>query len=270
MQQEEHTNADQEETVELGQIERQALLTTNEDRALLYPKGLGRVKSIDFHKTRGWLLVTAHFSGDIVVWDCSEDKKHRVVLQRVHLSDLPLRSAKFVERMDWIVAASDDTKIFVVSLKTGETIQSWKAHQDYIRGLEVHPSLPYLISCADDTEIKVWDWEYGFSLSKVFKGHLHYVMQVRINPKDTSSFASASLDGTIRLWKLNDADQANLGPENVLRGHEEGVNCLEYDPSPDRYYIISGSDDRTIRIWNYKVGMLLHCLVDPLRINSPG
>ena len=33
----------------------------------------------------------------------------------------------------------------------------------------------------------------------MFKGHAHYVMKVAFSPKDTSTFASASLDGTIKV-----------------------------------------------------------------------
>ena len=33
---------------------------------------------------------------------------------------------------------------------------------------------------------------------QVFEGHSHYVMQVAFNPKDTNTFASASLDRTVK------------------------------------------------------------------------
>ncbi|CAN0515776.1 unnamed protein product, partial [Scytosiphon promiscuus] len=33
---------------------------------------------------------------------------------------------------------------------------------------------------------------------KVFEGHSHYVMMVKFNPKDSNTFASASLDRYVR------------------------------------------------------------------------
>ena len=33
----------------------------------------------------------------------------------------------------------------------------------------------------------------------MFEGHSHYVMQVALNPKDTNTFASASLDRTVKV-----------------------------------------------------------------------
>lgn len=37
---------------------------------------------------------------------------------------------------------------------------------------------------------------------QVFEGHSHYVMQVALNPKDPSTFATASLDRTVKVWSL--------------------------------------------------------------------
>ena len=52
----------------------------------------------------------------------------------------------------------------------------------------------------------------GWSCTQVFEGHSHYVMQVALNPKDTNTFASASLDRTVkvRLERLFTARHANI------------------------------------------------------------
>lgn len=47
--------------------------------------------------------------------------------------------------------------------------------------------------------IKLWDWEQKWSCIQVFVGHSHYVMDVVFNPKDNNQFASASLDGTVKV-----------------------------------------------------------------------
>jgi len=63
----------------------------------------------------------------------------------------------------------------------------------------VHPSEPFFLTSSDDATIKMWDFEKGFSLARVFEGHSHYVMKVCFNPRDTNIFASASLDKTIKV-----------------------------------------------------------------------
>jgi WD40 repeat protein len=60
--------------------------------------------------------------------------------------------------------------------------------------------------------IKLWDWEKKWSCTQVFEGHTHYVMQIVINPKDNNTFASASLDRTVKVYHhhLHDFTAGNL------------------------------------------------------------
>ena len=112
---------------------------------------------------------------------------------------LAVRSAKFIARENWIVAAADDTFIRVYNYNTLEKVKEFEAHKDYIRCVAVHPTLPYVLTASDDMVIKLWDWEKDWICTQIFEGHSHYVMQVAFNPKDNLNFASASLDGTIKV-----------------------------------------------------------------------
>lgn len=110
-----------------------------------------------------------------------------------------VRSAKFVARKQWVVAGADDMFIRVYNYNTMDKVKVFEAHTDYIRCVAVHPTLPYILSSSDDMLIKLWDWEKSWYCTQIFEGHSHYVMQVTINPKDTNTFASASLDRTIKV-----------------------------------------------------------------------
>ena len=55
----------------------------------------------------------------------------------------------------------------------------------------------------DDMLIKLWDWEKKWACTQVFEGHTHYVMQIVINPKDNNTFASASLDRTLKVGGIS-------------------------------------------------------------------
>lgn len=80
-----------------------------------------------------------------------------------------------------------------------------------------------------------------------FEGHQHYVMQVIFNPKDPNTFATASLDRTVKIWSLG-----NSHCNYTLDGHEKGVNSVSFYQGGDRPYIASASDDQDIRIWDYQ------------------
>ncbi|KAH9714547.1 Coatomer subunit beta'-2 [Citrus sinensis] len=163
------------------------------------------------------------------------------------VTELPVRSAKFVARKQWVVAGADDMFIRVYNYNTMDKVKVFEAHTDYIRCVAVHPTLPYVLSSSDDMLIKLWDWEKGWMCTQIFEGHSHYVMQVTFNPKDTNTFASASLDRTIKIWNLGSPD-----PNFTLDAHQKGVNCVDYFTGGDKPYLITGSDDHTAKVWDYQ------------------
>lgn len=99
--------------------------------------------------------------------------------------------------------------IRVYNYNTMDKIKVFEAHTDYIRCVAVHPTLPYVLSSSDDMLIKLWDWEKGWACTQIFEGHSHYVMQVTFNPKDTNTFASASLDRTIKVLRMFSVGNCN-------------------------------------------------------------
>jgi coatomer subunit beta' len=52
------------------------------------------------------------------------------------------------------------------------------------------------------------------------------------------------------VWQLG-SPTANF----TLEGHEKGVNCVDYYTGGDKPYLISGADDRLVKIWDYQVGI---------------
>jgi coatomer subunit beta' len=183
-----------------------------------------------------------------MIWDYESG----ICVKSFELSELPVRCAKFLARKQWFLAASDDMRLRVFNYNTMEKVKEFEAHADYIRSLEVHPTLPYVLSSSDDMTIKLWDFDRNFDCTQIFEGHSHYVMQVKFNPKDTNTFASASLDRSIKVWGLG-----SHTPHYTLEGHERGVNCIDYYPSGDKPYILSGADDRSVKIWDYQVSCML-------------
>ncbi|KAL7114171.1 hypothetical protein ACP275_04G103600 [Erythranthe tilingii] len=201
-----------------------------------------RVKSVDLHPTEPWILASL-YSGTVCIWNYQT----QTMVKSFEVTELPVRSAKFIARKQWVVAGADDMFIRVYNYNTMDKVKVFEAHTDYIRCVAVHPTLPYVLSSSDDMLIKLWDWEKGWLCTQIFEGHSHYVMQVTFNPKDTNTFASASLDRTIKIWNLGSPD-----PNFTLDAHLKGVNCVDYFTGGDKPYLITGSDDHTAKVWDYQ------------------
>lgn len=80
-------------------------------------------------------------------------------MKQFEISEAPVRCAKFIARKQWFVTVSDDTYVRVYNYNTSENITKFAAHQDYIRYICVHPTLPFVVTCSDDFTIRLWDWE---------------------------------------------------------------------------------------------------------------
>lgn len=198
------------------------------------------MKCCDFHPTQPWVLCSL-FNGKLQIWNYITG----TLVQSITVSEKPVRSAKFVSRQNWIVAVSDDQNLHVLDERTGGHVTQFEAHLDFIRSVDVHGTLPLVLTSSDDETVKLWDWEKGWTC-QVFTGHSHYVMQEAFNPKDPNMFASASLDGTVKIWDIPSKTVAG-----TLEGHTKGVNCLGFSHD-DQPYLVSGSDDYTAKLWDLK------------------
>lgn len=210
-----------------------------------------RVKSVDISIAEPWVLIGL-YTGHLQIWNYDTQQ----LVKSFEVADqTPIRFAKFITRKQWIICGSDDMMVRVFNVNTMEKVREFEAHMDYIRSLEVHPVHPYVLTSSDDMQIKLWDWEKQWSNIQSFDGHSHYVMMVKFNPKDTNTFASASLDRSVKVWSLG-----NSLPNYSLEGHQAGVNCVDYFQGGDKPYIASGSDDHTVKIWDYQTKACVHTL----------
>lgn len=66
------------------------------------------------------------------------------------------------------------------------------------------------MTSSDDATIKMWDFEKGFSLTRLFEGHTHYVMKMCFNPRDANIFATASLDKSIKVFFVTIDDNLSI------------------------------------------------------------
>jgi len=188
-------------------------------------------------------MLVSLYNGNVHIWNYESQQ----LVKSFEVCDLPVRAAVFVPRKNWVVTGSDDMQIRIFNYNTLERQHAYEAHSDYVRSIAVHPTQPFLLTSSDDMLIKLWNWDKNWLCQQVFEGHTHYVMEVRVNPKDNNTFASASLDKTVKVWQLGSAQ-----PNFTLEGHEKGVNCVDYYNGGDKPYLISGADDRLVKIWDYQ------------------
>jgi eukaryotic-like serine/threonine-protein kinase len=100
---------------------------------------------------------------------------------------------------------------------------------------------------ANREDVRSFAWYYlkglcGQSPRSTLVGHEGKVYHLAISP-DGTVLASASQDGTAKLWNVGTAQL-----RHTLRGHAGEVNCVAF--APDGKELATASDDRTVRFWD--------------------
>merc|ERR1712072_971442 len=92
------------------------------------------------------------------------------------------------------------------------------------------------------------------TLRGTLKGHNGWVTQIATTPQDPNQILSASRDKTLILWELNQGDAMNYGvPKRCLTGHNHFVSDVVM--SSDGQFALSGSWDKTLRLWDLNAGI---------------
>lgn len=134
-------------------------------------------------------------------------------------------------------------------------IATLSGHRATVKRVCAHPKLNLVVSCSEDSSIKVWDSETGM-FDATLTGHTKAVNHIAFNPLG-DRLVSCSADLTIKLWNFEPGkDRQCL---KTLNGHEHTVSCVEFVGSGDK--VVSCSRDATIKIWEINTGYCLQNLL---------
>lgn len=145
-------------------------------------------------------------------------------------------------------------------------------HNDRVANVRFHPTLPYFVVCADTATIyRIMD-DGTFKVVAKMEAKRFESATVRI-PK--GEFFSASFHPTERFIALGcynwciyfynftdegctEVQRLDRTYESHMTGHYDTVATLEFDPSGQ--FLVSGSDDRTVKVWQEQSTGLWACV----------
>lgn len=165
------------------------------------------------------------------------------------IADNHLRAILFSEEESAIYFGSSDHNILRMDSQSGEITHSWKAHENSVFSLAIHPERKYLLSGGRDAHLNVWDAAAPFNNQQKIPAHNFTINAIVFSP-DGRFVMTGSRDKTLKLW---DAESLKLLKViDLLRnkGHKHSVNRLIW---LDDGTILSAGDDRRLIRWKLTV-----------------
>ncbi|NET02154.1 MAG: WD40 repeat domain-containing protein [Sphaerospermopsis sp. SIO1G1] len=204
--------------------------------------------------------------GETKLWDLSKGELIET------LSESPWSTSGMVDEVHSLAFSTDGQTL--VSVGADSTIKIWHTgaldlidilhkHQGNVRCVAFTPDGKSLVTGGDDRRILFWnlrDRQVENTLSLDDTAAHSMVLSEDGKILVTGSYRK------IKVWRLTFNYAQKNQPENkpeikqiyTFNGHSHIVNSLVM--TTNRQYLISGSQDKTVRVWNLETGELIHTL----------
>mmetsp|Transcript_19210 Transcript_19210/g.48036 ORF Transcript_19210/g.48036 Transcript_19210/m.48036 type:complete len:367 (-) Transcript_19210:2568-3668(-) len=226
----------------------------------------GSVSAAAFHPAMHQMISGSH-DGRLYVWHFKQQL--RPFKFEPASSDLGGQNQGHKADVNDVSVAKDGS--FFASASSDKTVSLWlnnakgtpshviKAHTGVVRSCHLSPDNSLLATASDDKIVKIWQvtpTSAKFVMS--LEGHTHWVRSVRFSQDEPNLVVTCGDDKTVRIWDLRiagaGAHSAGGGKDRgcvmKMQEHSERVNRAIFHP--DGTCIASGSDDRTIKIWDLR------------------
>ncbi|KAJ2042122.1 Lissencephaly-1, partial [Coemansia sp. S155-1] len=178
---------------------------------------------------KGSIMVTCSADLTLRVWDIAADYK---CVRTLHGHDHCVSAVCFLGA-DRLASASRDRTIKIWDLATGYCVKTLVGHAEWVRSVDVTSDSRLLCTASNDQSVRLWDPSTGDCKADM-RGHSNVVETARFAPPNTYAC----------LRRL-----AGLPPATAADANAPGQ------------FVISGSRDKTLCLWDTASAQLLHTFI---------
>ena len=230
----------------------------------------GRVNSVSW-SPKGDKIAAGTDDGTVIMWDFmvyEENNKKIMELSEFWNDPGPndaraVTSVSFSPNGAYALICWNDRTMRMFDLETtnsmmgqlsGSATENFIRTRSVVRSASFSPGGDYFVTGSDDHKVRVWQVIFGRQPGALtLTGHTAKVTSVSWS-LDGTKIVSGSADKSIIVWDLHNEVNENSDQlvfraqiNKFLNGHTEEVTSLSF--SPDSNSIVSGSVDKTMRVW---------------------
>ena len=220
-----------------------------------------QVYDLSFSKD-GNRIASAGKNGNIIIWDIKKEKPWKILKDKnsINQKNYEILGVDFSPVNQSILVStggSKDYDINIWDLQKQEDNNPRRignnSNKKNVMSVRFNSKGDKIVSC-DTKGMKIWDSK-GYLIGEINDTGKTETLYADFS-SDSQLIASVTMDGIIKIWSLGEALKKKPNQELRAQTPEEiqGHNGTVYEISfnPDRLksrYIASGSDDKTVRVW---------------------
>ncbi|KXT02233.1 hypothetical protein AC578_5079 [Pseudocercospora eumusae] len=198
-----------------------------------------KVDTVTINKSGEWLAFGSSALGQLLVWEWQSESY--VLKQQGHFDSM--NALTYSPSGDRIITCADDGKIKVWDTASGFCIVTFTEHTSGVTACEFARRGNVLFTASLDGSVRAFDLiRYRCFRTFTAPKRLSF-SSIAVDPSGEVVAAGSLDDFDIHMWSV----QTGQLLDN-LNGHEGPVSSLAFAPNGGN--LVSGSWDRTVRIWN--------------------
>ncbi len=144
----------------------------------------------------------------------------------------------------------------------GRPLLSFKPHSG-VTTADYSPDGQWIVTGSTDRRMKIWNADTGHSEIQLPPEHTQPITSARFSPVDRQLLATASYDGTVRIWRIGERRVLHVLEHREPNAPARAVRAAVF--SPDGRRVVSAGDDGTLRLWDAGSG----AAVGTIELGSP-
>ncbi|WP_372368853.1 DUF4062 domain-containing protein [Candidatus Uabimicrobium sp. HlEnr_7] len=208
----------------------------NGELAKTFKVDSGRVNSLIYDKDSEKIIAAGN-DRNIYIWNSNNTK----IIHSKHKSGIT--SLSLSKNKKYLISSSRDKFIHLWDLDSGERLQRYSGHEDWVQKALFHPNNSQIASCSKDTTIRIWSVDSGECLFAL-REHKKWVRDIDYSP-DGKYIVSVSGDCRICIW-----DSTTGKCLHNIYGHRRNIQSVRF--CQDGSSIVTWGWDGMVKIWDVK------------------